>query len=68
MITLTEILKTFEADLLKLSELLKLVTIQLLGWFFMFELTTELVGFARSSVVGMVSKAYNTARESSQAG
>lgn len=43
MITLTEILKTFEADLLKSSELLKPVAIQLLGWFFMFELTTGLL-------------------------
>lgn len=43
MITITDILKTFENDLWKSSELLKPVAIQLLGWFFMFELTTGLL-------------------------
>lgn len=43
MITITDILKTFETDLWKSSELLKPVAIQLLGWFFMFELTTGLL-------------------------
>lgn len=40
---LTEMLKGLEADLWKSSELLKPVAIQLLGWFFMFELTTGLL-------------------------
>lgn len=40
---LTEMLKGLEADLWKSSELLKSVAIQLLGWFFMYELTTGLL-------------------------